>query len=530
MRFNTKQISGLLALLGLALLVVETAFLGLYHEEPTRVLVALSMVSDGHWFVPHILGDLYLKKPPGFNWWITLFSLPFGEVTVLSARVSVIVAWGLLGLIAGGFGGGKPGRFGWYEALATWFSLSLFMEKAALAELDLFLTLVLFVALMLWYVLRRVEGPRVSWLVSGLLLGLALLVKGPVAYLFYYPPIAMYLIWTRNRMDVPGFILGFVVAHLPVVLWLYWVIQDISMTPFVQLVMEELFNRGSAGKPIKYFVNLAKFPLVAYFSFLPWCFVFLGFLYGECRETFVQKLTDRRKLMISALVPFLFFWWAPVSSVRYILPLFPWLGVLSGDLFRLWNKKDAFRKLLHRSGLFLGGLLVVLFVAPWVFDSSSLIGFPGQLIVSTFLALTGLVIWFLHLRSSSVLRTAVFSFVGFLVVLKFGYLFLFVPSEEPQRMILPGEVKRLGQDFRRRGIRQVLYGSEHRLEIPYYLQREGLSVRKSDPTVYPEDSKTLLLTLDEPEEGKFDRKVTLYEKLDLYVVGPSKARSGENNP
>lgn len=522
---------GLLVIFGFTLLWVEATSFGLYHEEPTRVLVAVAMLSDGAWIVPDLLGDLYLKKPPGFNWWIALFSLPFGQVTVLTARLSVIGSWLGLGAAVGYFADfSEDWAFGWYEALASLFCLTIYVEKAALAELDLFFTLTLFLALASWHWLRETRGATTSWLISHGFLALALLVKGPVAYVFYYLPIGVYLVWTKSELDWKGFLGGFVLGHLPLIGWLYLVVQQVSFTPFLELVVNELFNRGSSGKPFEYAINLLKFPLVSYFSFLPWCFVFLAFGFRELRQKFFGELTEKRKLVLSAITPFLVFWFFPVNSIRYLLPVFPWLALLSGDLLRLFQDDELFLIVLRRVGYFLGGLLCLLIVSPWVFDSTELISFRQQLVVAALIAVTGFVILVrLYLQQPDV-REIVLLFVTVLIVLKFGYLTLFVPSDEPHRFVHRNQMSRVGQVLRSRGFNRVHFASEHNLEVPYYFLKQGLSVRKT--ATVPSQQNTALVTTSNrnvPEGLSLFRKFELHDDFNLYAWTGSSGGTGNRH-
>ncbi|MFB6356598.1 MAG: ArnT family glycosyltransferase, partial [bacterium] len=77
--------------------IVEAITLSLYHEEPRRLLVAWSMIDGTGWIVPRILGDVYLKKPPGFNWVIAIISMPFGAVYAWTGRLVAIISWLSLG-------------------------------------------------------------------------------------------------------------------------------------------------------------------------------------------------------------------------------------------------------------------------------------------------------------------------------------------------------------------------------------------------------------------------------------------------
>lgn len=76
MRINLSQRMELFALMGLALLLIG-AGLGLRQplnvDEERFLGVALEMLQNGSWFIPHRAGEIYPDKPPLFMWAVALF-------------------------------------------------------------------------------------------------------------------------------------------------------------------------------------------------------------------------------------------------------------------------------------------------------------------------------------------------------------------------------------------------------------------------------------------------------------------------
>ena len=59
-------------------------------DEGIRALVAVEMMNSGEYLTPTLGGDLYLKKPPLFNWFIVGSYKLFGEVNEWSLRFPTI--------------------------------------------------------------------------------------------------------------------------------------------------------------------------------------------------------------------------------------------------------------------------------------------------------------------------------------------------------------------------------------------------------------------------------------------------------
>ncbi len=74
---------------------------GLHSTEAHRVVPAYEMLDHGHWLVPRMFGQPYLRKPPGMPWAIAGMSellgrTPFAAraVSALSATLMAVVAFG----------------------------------------------------------------------------------------------------------------------------------------------------------------------------------------------------------------------------------------------------------------------------------------------------------------------------------------------------------------------------------------------------------------------------------------------------
>src|SRR4051794_12673406 len=64
----------------------------LWRNEGLRARIAQEMLADGDWIVPHLHGEPIFTKPPFLYWAICVFSLPFGAVSVVTARLPSVFA------------------------------------------------------------------------------------------------------------------------------------------------------------------------------------------------------------------------------------------------------------------------------------------------------------------------------------------------------------------------------------------------------------------------------------------------------
>jgi len=153
-------------------------------DEPYFGEGAREMIADGQWLVPHVNGVITTDKPPLFFWLIALFSLPFGHVTSLTARLpsalAAVCSLAMTMRLGGRFGGERTGTVGGL-VLATTF---LFWSKGRTAQIDSLLCCLILVSLSAFEAFRAGEARGAR---AGLLFwtaaALAVVAKGPVGFL-----------------------------------------------------------------------------------------------------------------------------------------------------------------------------------------------------------------------------------------------------------------------------------------------------------------------------------------------------------
>ena len=89
-----RSIIGPLALASFVIVMICIPYLGtlpLWQEEPRRALIAETMLQTGDFFVPRYMEDIYLAKPPLYNWVVVGVTTLFGEMNEFSLRFSSVL-------------------------------------------------------------------------------------------------------------------------------------------------------------------------------------------------------------------------------------------------------------------------------------------------------------------------------------------------------------------------------------------------------------------------------------------------------
>ncbi len=312
--------------------------LAFHHEEPRRALIARDMVSSGEYFVPKLDGQVYLAKPPLFNWAVVGAGAIFGEINELSARLISVVALLLLALamlyllrLHLNFGALI------FFAIGIVFSPE-FANKARLAEIELLFTLFVSLSIWVWFnAYQRGETGFKLWLLPSLFTGLAFITKREPAILFYYLSIAGYLVYEGKFKQLFAWqqVVSGVVILLIAFIWLGPVLNQVSLSAFTENSKVEVMQRELDTGVLDYLFNVVTYPLEICLALLPFSVFLFFLLFKKVRVSVIQTHSKICAFCIIALlcnVPVYLF--RGDIAVRYFLPMFPTVLVLCAIIYQ----------------------------------------------------------------------------------------------------------------------------------------------------------------------------------------------------
>ena len=301
-------------------------------DEPFFGEGAREMLIDGQWLVTHVNGVVNSHKPPLFFWLIALFSIPFGAVTELTARLpSALAALGTLVLVM------RLGRrwFGSGTAAVAGLLLTtsyMFWDKARWSQIDSLLCFLIWAALSAFEAWRAGDADgRRAGMIFWAAAGLAVLAKGPVGLLL---PLGIVIVELAVERDL-GALRRFAPLAGPAVFiavtgaWALaatlWGPADYSV---VGALREHFLERGMHGmhhvRPFWYYAE--RLPL----SLLPWT----GLLPGALVLAWRQRRTTAglRFSLVAAAFVVVFFSISTEKRDLYVLPAVPAIALMMAAL------------------------------------------------------------------------------------------------------------------------------------------------------------------------------------------------------
>lgn len=309
-----------------------------YAQVAQEVLHGSAERGPSAWLLLRLAGEAYTQKPPLYYWLAAAAGAPAGFVGEWAARlpsalagIACVALTALLGRRL--FPGSSAGP--WAAALLL--TVYRFGHLARRVQLDVLLTaLELGALVLLWSMSRPGKARRGSVAGLHLLLGLALLTKGPVGLL----PLAVafaFLAWEGRASALRGAFpaWAFALSLGPVLLWLGAAVALAPPGFFGDAVVENLFGRFFSGtshaRPFYYYA--LQLPL----DFLPWTLLWPA-AWREARR--VLAASERRddpaealawRFLIAWVAVFLvFFTLSAGKRGLYLLPAFPALALMCG--------------------------------------------------------------------------------------------------------------------------------------------------------------------------------------------------------
>ena len=298
----------------------------MYRNEGLRASLAAEAMRDGDWLVPRLHGEPHLTKPPGMAVLIALCSLPFGEVTPVSARLPSVLAGGSFLAFFGWSVGRRFGVGAGWLAAALLPCCPLWLDRVPSAEIDL--VQLAWVGGSLLCLLHAAEADSSAWWLAAMTcVAGGLFAKWTTPIFFYLT--ALPWLWWEGRLRLlahRGHLLGLLLVAALAAGWLGAVAHSVGWELLHETLSREALLRFSpAHHPRAYpWGELLTFPL----GFLAGCLPCSLALPVAFRPRFAEGWDERRRAFLRLcqvwLVAALVFWTlAPGHRPRHVLPAQP---------------------------------------------------------------------------------------------------------------------------------------------------------------------------------------------------------------
>lgn len=335
--------------------------LQLHHEEPRRAIIAQEMIITNDYIVPRVYGEIYNKKPPLQNWFISLFAYKDKFVEDIDARLPSILSAFLLTFSVFLFFRKIDGYDEIYMSLMTLTSFTVFFTYSWKSEPDMLLALFVFLS----YVFFIIDPTKFrNIFISSIFMGLGVLSKG-VSFIYFYPGMLLYgFFYSDSKLKYYSrLLLHFLLSFLLPLLWLYMVINKVGIDPFINGYKSEIVQRVNGGSNVlDYLKHIFTFPVRGLLAFMPWS-LFIFYLIKDFRR--IKEFDSLRSSSVLILIStFLIFTFSIGGDGRYLLPATPFLIIA---IYPYIVNKDLSDRLLIFVKYFVYFILSVIVLSIFIF-------------------------------------------------------------------------------------------------------------------------------------------------------------------
>ncbi len=311
--------------------------------EPQSAEWIASVARDGHWLIPIDDYGAVDRKPPLFYWMSAIVARASGgAVDEVRARVVSLAAGAALAVAILAWTAAEIGvAEGW---LAFLFILGIYgySSRATVALTDMLLTFLVFATLAILYPQLERGGSLRRAAAAGLVLGLAVLTKGPVAVVLVALSLAIYLLLQRrNPLGVLAmrwpWVTAAAAAALAAVWYVPWIVAGGHRV--IAVFIDENFGHfmpaamggtGEASRPVWYLVPRLAGGAMPLILLIPAAVTAMAG--GAIAPAKRAPLLYQASLAIAVI---LFFSAASAKRDDYILPALPAIAILGASVFAL---------------------------------------------------------------------------------------------------------------------------------------------------------------------------------------------------
>ena len=458
-------------LLLLPALLVNLGLMPLIEDEAIRALVALEMKLSGNYLTPTIGGELYLKKPPLYNWIVCVFFALTNNYSEFIIRLPTIISLVLFSITIFLF---VKREFGYRLALLCSFALitsgRILLYESQKGLIDMLFSMVIYINFQVIYLISKREKQILLYLISCFLCATGYMLKGLPAVVFQGITFIVLVVYMRrirvlfSVRHFAGIFLFFLATGTYYLL--YALHNDIPLKEVFSVLMSESTRRTVMGHGwTRTLTHLFVFPFNFIYWFLPWTILLLSLF----QKGVIAKILQSGYLKYTSLIfiaNILVYWTSPEIYGRYLIMFVPLLYIICFYGYNLLPDNSVIKKVIDFTFIISAVLLIVVTSGIFFHPVVSMVRHGGIKTLLLLVALSALV--FLLIKS----REHIFpAFIIIMLIIRMGFDWFVLPYRisEPQNNSIRNSVKKVSKSTTDKPL--YTYWPPYAQPDPYYGKR-----------------------------------------------------------
>lgn len=342
-------------------------------DEARRAVVTAEMMISHHYVTPTINGEVYLNKPPLYNWIVAAYFKVFGDYSMFAFRLQVIVAVFITGLVIYFFVKKYTNHaIAFFTAFAYMTNGRLLIYESLYGFIDTTFALSVYTGMMLIFYFGEKKKFYLLFISSYLMCAVAYFLKGIPAIAFQGLTLLTYFLLRRDfkRLFSPAHFAGIGIFILLLGTYYACYFSYNHFSP--ALLFDNLFNESAQRTFIQYgfsatLKHMGTFPFEVLYHFLPWTLFLL-----TCIQKDFWKMVNRNRYIQYIFWIFVVnipvYWFSVDVYPKYLFMFVPLLYCIAFYFYdhaepRNWQKRLIRLVMIVSCFLMAVGSLVIPFIA-----------------------------------------------------------------------------------------------------------------------------------------------------------------------
>lgn len=359
------------ALLTATFLLVYFHNLGLMPllaDEATRSVVAMEMMLSKNYIVTTICSDFYYRKPPFYNWLMTLFFRGFGNFSEFTTRFPAVLSLFVYGYFIYRWAKSFIGLEAAFLAAAMFVTCGrMLIYDSFLGHIDIFYSLLTFASFIILHKAERSNNKLLFFTLPFFLNALAFLCKGLPSVIFIVASAGILLLINKKLKWLLSWrvLLAAVLFFGPIIAYFYAYSTYNSIEGWYVELWDQSAQRTVVDNNNTIWdslLNLVTFWTDQIMHLAPWCLLFPAlFVKGFWKKINANPfLRNMGAIFAINIIPY---WLSPGYYPRYLFMLYPILFIYVAYFYYSWYKDSKNGKVSHT---IFGVLLTLISIAPFI--------------------------------------------------------------------------------------------------------------------------------------------------------------------
>lgn len=406
--------------------------LHLYTDEARRALVAAEMMMSGDYVTPTINGEIYLNKPPLYNWIVAGYFRIAGDYSMFAFRLPVIVA--TFGMGATVFYFFRKYTYHWlafFTAIAYMTNGRILLYDSLQGLIDTSFSWLVFLNFMLIFHFGEKKKYWALFLMTYFITALGFLMKGLPAVVFQGLTLLTYFALAKDLKRIISF------AHVTGVILFILITGSYYLTYFnvndlpPSTLFKTIFTESSKRTAVKFglkdtLIHLLTFPFEMLYHFAPWT-LFALILFQKKIFSRIREHKFLHYMFWIGLVNIIIYWSSVEVFARYLLMFVPIIYGILLYLFDTSSDEHLLKKAIN--------LIITVVMGLAFLGSISLFFIPALKEENGFYFKVLLLVLLFGLAFLSTIKfpqARLYAFVFSLIVLRMGFNWFVVERRTPE--------------------------------------------------------------------------------------------------